>query len=50
MRDRIGDYLPFANDPRRCPFDNNAAEVRHDVARFEWTRRKEGRSLRWSAA
>jgi len=28
---------------------NNAAEVRHEVARFEWTRRKEGR-LMMSAA
>jgi len=27
------------------PLDNNAAEVRHDVARCEWTRRKEGRPM-----
>ena len=26
MRERIDDYLRFAHDPRRCPFDNNAAE------------------------
>jgi transposase len=26
MRDRIGDYLRFAHDPHRFPFDNNAAE------------------------
>jgi transposase len=26
MRDRIGDYLRFAHDPHRYPFDNNAAE------------------------
>ena len=26
MRDRRDDYLRFAHDPRRCPFDNNAAE------------------------
>lgn len=26
MRDRIDDYLRFAHDPQRCPFDNNAAE------------------------
>jgi transposase len=26
MRDRIDDYLRFAHDPHRCPFDNNAAE------------------------
>ena len=26
MRERIDDYLRFAHAPRRCPFDNNAAE------------------------
>jgi transposase len=26
MRDRMGDYLRFACDPHRFPFDNNAAE------------------------
>jgi hypothetical protein len=26
MHDRIDDYLRFAHDPLRCPFDNNAAE------------------------
>jgi transposase len=26
MHDRIDDYLRFARDPQRCPFDNNAAE------------------------
>jgi hypothetical protein len=26
MLERIDDYLRFAHDPRRCPFDNNAAE------------------------
>lgn len=26
MRERIDDYLRFAHDIRRCPFDNNAAE------------------------
>jgi len=26
MRERIDDYLRFAHDPHRCPFDNNAAE------------------------
>jgi transposase len=26
MHDRIDDYLRFAHNPRRCPFDNNAAE------------------------
>jgi hypothetical protein len=49
LRDRRDDYLRFAHD-LRVPFGNNLAEVRHDVARFEWTRRKEGRSLMWSAA
>jgi transposase len=32
------------------PFDNNQAEVRHEVARCEWTRRKEGRQMLMSAA
>jgi transposase len=26
IRDRLHDYLRFAHDPYRCPFDNNAAE------------------------
>lgn len=26
MHERMDDYLRFARDPRRCPFDNNAAE------------------------
>jgi hypothetical protein len=26
MHERIDDYLRFAHTPRRCPFDNNAAE------------------------
>jgi transposase len=26
MRERIDDYLRFAHEPLRCPFDNNAAE------------------------
>ena len=26
MLERIDDYLRFAHDPQRCPFDNNAAE------------------------
>ena len=26
MRERIDDYLRFAHDPHRCPFDNNPAE------------------------
>ena len=49
MRDRHGDYLRFATD-LRSPFDNNRVEVRHDVARFEWTRRKEGQSVNRLAA
>ena len=32
------------------PFTNNAAEVRHEVARDKWTRRKEGRLMLMSAA
>ena len=27
----------------RVPFSNNQAELRHEVARCEWTRRREGR-------
>ena len=27
------------------PFDNNAAEVRHEVARDEWIHRKAGRLM-----
>jgi hypothetical protein len=34
--------LRFLGD-LRVPFDNNQAEVRHEVARCEWTRRWEGR-------
>jgi transposase len=30
-------------DDTRVPFDNNQAEVRHEVARCEWARRWEGR-------
>jgi transposase len=38
------DVLRFATD-FNVSFDNNQAEVRHEVARFEWTRRKEGRPM-----
>ncbi|MBS2965988.1 hypothetical protein KGA66_23285 [Actinocrinis puniceicyclus] len=34
LRDRQRDYLRFLDDGFAVPFDNNAAEVRHDVARF----------------
>lgn len=47
LRDRQADYLRFVHD-FWVPFDNNAAEVRHDVARFERTTRKEGRPMRVS--
>jgi hypothetical protein len=42
--DRQDDYLRFTRDPR-VPFDNNAAEVRHEVARDEWIRRLEGQPM-----
>ena len=48
MRDRAGDYLRFAYD-LRVPFDNNPAEVRHEVARGEWAARKEGRQMALAA-
>ena len=44
MKDREADYLRFARD-LRVPFSNNAAEVRHEVARGEWAARKEGRLM-----
>jgi len=44
MKDREADYLRFARD-LRVPFSNNAAEVRHEVARGEWVTRKEGRLM-----
>ena len=44
MKTREGDYLRFARD-LRVPFTNNAAEVRHEVARVKWVTRKEGRLM-----
>lgn len=38
-------FLAYTRD-LTLPFDNNQAEVRHEVARYEWVRRKEGRPLR----
>jgi transposase len=32
------------------PFTNNQAEVRHQAARSEWTRRREGRQMLMSVA
>ena len=49
LLDRQGDYLRFTTD-LRVPPDNNGSEVRHEVARCEWTRRKEGRRMVVSAA
>jgi len=49
LLDRQDDYLRFTTD-WRIPPDNNGSEVRHEVARCEWTRRKEGRRLVVSAA
>jgi transposase len=48
MQAREADYLRFARD-LRVPFTNNAAEVRHEVARGEWVARKEGRQLAMAA-
>jgi len=48
--DREWDGLVRHRDFPDIALDNNPAEVRHEVARFEWTRRKEGRLLMWSAA
>jgi hypothetical protein len=44
MQAREDDYLRFARD-LRVPFDNNEAEVRHEVACVEWVTRKEGRLM-----
>jgi hypothetical protein len=49
LLERQNDYLRFTTD-WRVPPDNNGSEVRHEVARCEWTRRKEGRRLVVSAA
>ena len=49
LRDRRDDYLRFTRDPA-VPFDNNQAEVRHEVACKEWLCRKEGRRMSMSAA
>jgi transposase len=38
------DVVRFATD-FAVPFDNNQAEVRHEVAHCEWARRKEGRQM-----
>lgn len=37
-------------DNLAVPFTNNAAEVRHEVARYKWIRRREGRQMMMSAA
>jgi transposase len=44
MQSREDGYLRFARD-LRVPFTNNAAEVRHEVARVKWATRKEGRLM-----
>ena len=53
LANRFADHretiLRFATD-LAVPFTNNQAEVRHEVARCEWTRRKEGRPMVVSAA
>ncbi|MGH3407626.1 MAG: IS66 family transposase [Streptosporangiaceae bacterium] len=47
---REWDGLAEHRDYPMISLDNNAAEVRHEVARCEWTRRKEGRRMAMSAA
>jgi transposase len=43
--DREWDGLLSFLDHPGVALDNNLAEVRHEVARYEWTRRKEGRPM-----
>ena len=47
--DREWDGLARHRDPDLA-LDNNISEVRHEVARSEWMRRKEGRRMIVSAA
>jgi transposase len=49
FRQVVDMILRFATN-LSVPFTNNEAEVRHEVACSEWTRRKEGRLMVWSAA
>jgi transposase len=44
LRDRRDDYLQFVTNAA-VPFDNNRAEVRHEVARDKWIRWREGRQM-----
>ena len=44
LRDRDEQVLRFARD-LSVPFTNNQAEVRHEVARDEWTRRGEDQQM-----
>jgi len=46
---RRHDILRFAYD-LRVPFDNNGSEVRHEVARIKWARRREDRQMMMSVA
>ena len=48
--DREWDGLARHREFPELALDNNTSEVRHEVARCEWTRRKEGRRLVVSAA
>ena len=49
LHDRSADVLRFADNPGVVLFTNNTREVRHEVARFEWTRWKEGRQMMLAA-
>jgi hypothetical protein len=48
--DREWDGLARHREFPELALDNNTSEVRHEVARCEWTRRKEGRRMVVSAA
>ncbi|WP_442942193.1 IS66 family transposase [Nonomuraea sp. NBC_00507] len=48
LRDRAGEVRRFACD-LRIPPTNNQAEVRHEAARYEWTRREESRPMMLAA-
>jgi transposase InsO family protein len=62
IRDRAGQFtasfdavladagITVCKIPPRSPRANAFAEVRHEVARYEWTGRREGRQMQLSAA
>ncbi len=48
LRDHRHEVLRFVAD-LAVPFDNNQGEVRHEVARCEWARRREGQPMTLAA-